>query len=261
MTAHPFAEVLHCCNLWKSCTLLSGEHSAFREPRTLAVNCKLKRIEASHNIEGTMMQIIVLLASLVVLTSPAVAASTPGDLVQELTRAAHSSDIEGFLAAMSADTRHAMAEAEAARSTFVAAQKDFLAALDERFGVGPTGGGQSPIAADRKTVLSRFVDIELIGVDQKTANEARLRLKTVTKGSGDRIVTEEDTFPAVEESGEWKLDLTGLTRGRIQIADQRAAAYKQVAQKVRAGAFKDRSSALIAFVKAQRAHPAGGTEK
>jgi hypothetical protein len=207
-----------------------------------------------------MMRIKVLLASLVVLTSPAVAASTPGELVQELTRAAHSSDIEGFLAAMSADTRHAMADAVAARSTLVAAQKDFLAALDERFGVGPTGGGQSPIA-DRKTVLSRFVDIELIGVEQKTANEARLRLKTITKGSGDRIVTKEDTFPAVEESGEWKLDLTDLTRGRILIADQRAAAYKQVAQEVRAGAFKDRSSALVAFVKAQRAHSAAGTEK
>lgn len=206
-----------------------------------------------------MMRITVLLASMVVLASPAVAASTPGELVQELTRATHNGDINGFLAAMSANTRRAMADAEATGSKVEEAQKDFLAALNERFGVGPLGGGGQFRIPDRKTVLSQLVDIELIGVEQKTPNEAQLRLKIVTKGSdGDRIATEEATFSVVEENGEWKLDLTDFAPGIIRTAAQRAAAYGQVAQEVRSGAFKDRISALIALRKAQRT---GGADK
>jgi hypothetical protein len=73
-----------------------------------------------------MVRINVLLASMVVLASPAVAASTPGELVQELTRAAHNRDVNGFFAAMSANTRRAMADAEATGSKLVEAQKDPL---------------------------------------------------------------------------------------------------------------------------------------
>jgi hypothetical protein len=79
-----------------------------------------------------MMRIHVFLASLVALTSPAVAASTPGELVQELSRTAHDSDQKGFLAAMSASTRRVMAEAEAMGSKLTPAQKDFSTALGPR---------------------------------------------------------------------------------------------------------------------------------
>src|SRR5450631_427640 len=162
--------------------------------------------------------ILIMLVPLVVLARPSVAANTPGKLVQELAQAAHNGDIKGFLANMSADTQLAMAGAEATESKLLQAQRDFLATLDERFGKWLQG--QQPIIADRKTTLSRFVNIELIGVEQKTSNEARLRLKTITKGSGGRIATQEDTFPAVEERGQWKLELTDLTRGLTQTAAQ-----------------------------------------
>jgi len=208
-----------------------------------------------------MMRIHVLLASLVALTSPIVAASTPGELVQELSQTAHDSDQKGFLAAMSASTRRAMAEAEAMGSKLTLAQKDFSTALDESFGIGLLGGAARFPIADRKAVLARFVAIDLVGVEQKSPKEARLRLKTITKNFGDQTATEEDTFTAVKENGEWKLDLSDLTHGIMRTAVQRAAAYKHVAEEVRSGAFKDRISALIALAKAQRGLRTGGAEK
>jgi hypothetical protein len=207
------------------------------------------------------MRLHLLLVSFVVLASPAVAASTPRELIQELTRAAHDGDVKGFLAAMSANTRRAMAEAEAAGSKLALAQKDFSAALDERFGVGQLGGAARFPIADRKAVLSRFVEIDLAGVEQKTRNKARLRLKTAAKNFGGQTATEEDTFPAVKENGQWKLDLTDLTQEKIHTAVQRAAAYEHVAGEIRSGAFKDRISALIALAKDQRGLRAGGADK
>jgi len=207
------------------------------------------------------MRTRVFLMSLLVLATPATAASTPGELVQELVRAAHSGDEKAFLAAMTAGTRHAMTDAEAAGSKLKGAEKNFLAALDERFGVGQLGGGVRFPITDRKAVLSRFVNIDLIGVEQKKPSEARLRLKTVTKISGDQVATEEDTFPAIKKSGQWKLDLTDLTQGIIQAAAQRTAAYEHVTQEIRSGAFKDRISALIGLAKALRGYPAGGGDK
>ena len=239
---------------------LAASTRLFSEPQTLA-EIAIESVEVSHTVEGTMMRIHVLLASLVALTSPAVAASTPGELVQELSRTAHDSDQKGFLAAMSASTRRAMAEAEAMGSKLTLAQKDFSTALDESFGIGLLGGAARFPIADRKAVLARFVAIDLVGVEQKTPKEARLRLKTITKNFGDQTATEEDTFTAVKENGEWKLDLSDLTHGIMRTAVQRAAAYKHVAEEVRSGAFKDRISALIALAKAQRGLRTGGAEK
>jgi hypothetical protein len=102
---------------------------------------------------------------------------------------------------MSANTRRVMAEAEATGSKLTLAQKDFSTALDECFGVGQLGGAARFPIANRKAVLSRFVEIDLVGVEQKTRNKARLRFKTVTKNFGDQTATEEDTFPAVKKNG------------------------------------------------------------
>src|SRR5262249_4314501 len=151
------------------------------------------------------------------------------------TQAAHNGDERGFLANMSGETQRAMANADAAGSKLIQAQNDFQTALDERFGQGE-GRGEQPRIADRKTVLSRLVNIELIGVEQKTPTEARLRLKTISKGATDRTVTEEDALPAVKEGDEWKLELTDVTREMTQRLDKRAAAYAQVATEVRSGA-------------------------
>lgn len=205
-----------------------------------------------------MMRMFVLLATVIALAEPAVAASTPAELAQGLNRAAQSGDVDAFTAAMSGASRQAMADAEAAGAKLAAARNDFLLALDTRFGSAPTGGGARVPIPDRKALLSRFVNIELVSVDNQSADHAQLHLKTVTKGIGDRTVTTEDTLPAVSESGDWKLDLTGVTQGVIASAAQRTAALTQVAQAIRSNTFKDRFSAQIALAKARRSLASGG---
>jgi hypothetical protein len=196
------------------------------------------------------MRIYVILALSVALVSPAIAASTPGELIQELAQAAHNKDVNSFLANMSADTQRAMADADAASLKLSQAQRDFLTALNEHFGEGLRDRPQPmPIVIiDRKTTLSRCVNVELINVEQKTPTEAQLRLKTTSKISGsrtatERTTTEEGTISAVVESGEWKLELTDLTRGQIRGAVRQTAAITQASQEVRSGLFKDRNSA------------------
>jgi hypothetical protein len=200
------------------------------------------------------MRMFVILALAVALVRPAVAASTPNELVQELNRAAQG-DFDGFIAAMSVDTRHAMADTEAVELKLSDAQKDFALALDRRFGANPLGSGGRVVTTDRKALLSRFVNIELIGAEEQSANRVQLHLKTVTRGFRDRIVTEENILPAVNENGEWKLDLTGVARSIIQTATQRAAIYRQITQDIRSNTYKDRIAALIALTKAQRSAP------
>jgi hypothetical protein len=188
---------------------------------------------------------------LIALAGPALAANTPVQLVQALTKAAHNGDVRGFLANMSVSSQLAFTDADATQAGLVEAQKKFQAALDERFGKGHQV--QPPPPTDgRKAVLSRLVDIELVSVYQKTPNEAQLRLKTITKDTGGRLVTEENTFPAVKEGGEWKLELTELARGTKQAAAQRTSAYDGVTREIYAGVFKDRLSALIGLAKAER---------
>ena len=159
---------------------------------------------------------------------------------------------------MSVETQRAMADADAAGSKVTQAQKDLEAALDEHFGKGVSGRGEQPRIADRKTVLSRLVNIKLIGVEQKTPTEARLRLRTTSKDGEDQTATEEDTLPTVKEGDDWKLELTDVTRLITEMLDKRAALYTQVATGVRSGAFKDRISAVSALAMAQTG--AGGKD-
>jgi hypothetical protein len=102
------------------------------------------------------------------------------------------------------------------------------------------------------------VTIELIGVEHKTPTEARLRLKTTSKGGGDQTTREVDMLPAVKEGDDWKLELTDVTRAITEMLHKRAALYSQVATGVRSGAFKDRISAMLALAEAQRG--AGGKD-
>src|SRR5262249_55228832 len=130
--------------------------------------------------------------------------------------------------------------------------KDFLLALDTRFGAAPIGGGERFTVPDHKALLSHFESIDLIGVEQQSSNRAQLHLKTVTKGFGHGSVTEEGTVPAVAENGEWKLDLTGMIRGITQTAMQSTSAYERVTEDIRSNTFKDRISVTIALMRARR---------
>ena len=100
----------------------------------------------------------------------------------------------------------------------------------------------------------------MIGVEQKTPTDAQLRLKTISKASGDQTATEEDALRAVKEGDEWKLELADLTRAMIQRLNKRVAAYTQVTAAVRSGEFKDRFSAVLALLQAQT-NQAGSTGK
>ena len=57
--------------------------------------------------------------------------------------------------------------------SFYAREKDLQAALDEHFGKAIPGRSKQPRITDRKTVLSRLLNIELMGVAHKTPTEAR----------------------------------------------------------------------------------------
>src|SRR5262249_57222919 len=110
-----------------------------------------------------MKRLTAILVPLVAFASSAVAANTPEVLVQELAQAAHNGDERGVLSNMTVETKRAIADADAAGSKLTQAQGDLQAALDEHFGRGGLGRSKQPRIADRKTVLSRLVDIELIG--------------------------------------------------------------------------------------------------
>lgn len=120
-----------------------------------------------------MKRLTAILVPLVAFASPAVAANTPEVLVQELAQAAHNGDERGFLSNMSVETQRAIANADAAGSKLTQAQKDLQAALDEHFGKAIPGRSKQPRITDRKTVLSRLLNIELMGVAHKTPTEAR----------------------------------------------------------------------------------------
>jgi hypothetical protein len=74
---------------------------------------------------------------------------------------------------MSVETQRAIANADAAGSKLTQGQKDLQAALDEHFGKAIPGRSKQPRITDRKTVLSRLLNIELMGVAHKTPTEAR----------------------------------------------------------------------------------------
>lgn len=182
---------------------------------------------------------------------PSFAAADLQQLLQALVAAARKGDVQGFLANTSRASQRALAEAEAAQKKLDEAQKNFQAALDQRFGEGH--GATSSAPRGRKTVLGRLVSLELLSVQQKSPDEALLRMKTSSKDTTGRVIAEEDTFTAVREGGKWKVVLTNLAEGASQIAAARADIFAQVTNQVRRGDFKDRVSAMVALANAERA--------
>ena len=189
-----------------------------------------------------MLRTCIVLAC-VLASSPVLAASTPEDLVHELNQAVHAGNLDAYRAALSAKTRRAMKEADAAGSSLDLAQRNYSDALNERFGSGPVGGG-SPF---HMSPLSRYGSISLVSVQQRSQRGALLRLRIITRGRGQHPSTDDHTFPAVVEVGQWKLDLTGITRSIIRTEMKWQAAYERVTQQIRAGAFTNQVAAFVAL--------------
>ena len=168
--------------------------------------------------------------------APVLAAGSPEQLVQALTQAARQGDVDGFLASMSTGTQKALTDAAATQTKLQEAQRSFQAALDERF--GKSNRVKPPAPPDRKSVLAKFVNLELLGAEPKGPNETRLRLKTSSKDLRGRVRTEENSFTAVKENGEWKLEWAEMAQGASHAAAGRAAAYERVTGQIRAAISK-----------------------
>jgi hypothetical protein len=211
-----------------------------------------------------MIRAAVALASILALASPLLATdeyrSSPQALGPALTEAARSGEAGTFLVLMSASTRRAMEGARAAQSSLIAAQNAFYAAVAERFGAGHLGTG-TRFPQNAKAALSRFAAVEVTRVEHQTPQRVLLQLRTTVKQMDGRTTTENDTFPAVQESGRWRLDLSDLYRGLAQRYAQHEAAYRRVTQEVRAGALKDRVSAGVALLLAWRGLASRGIER
>ena len=182
-------------------------------------------------------------------TSLFAAADNPEQLLRALTDAARKGDQAAFLSNLSNASRRSLTQADAVAEQLYNAQTGFRAALNERFGAGTV---LTPVArSDRKIALARLVDLTLVS-SHPAPNGFELRVKTSTKGSGDRVLTEENTFTAVREGGQLKLDISKVVDGTSAFVQKQVAALGQLTKQVRDGAFRDRNSAMIALAKAQR---------
>jgi hypothetical protein len=123
---------------------------------------------------------------------------------------------------------------ESTQTRLIQARRNFLSALDERFGKGPSASPAPQM--DWRTVLVSLVSLQLVNVQLTGPNQARLELKTTSKGPRDRLVAEDYTFPAVKEQGYWKLDIVALTTGAARPAGMFADVYERITQQIRAGA-------------------------
>jgi len=179
---------------------------------------------------------------------PALAVSTPEGLVEELNMAAHAGKEAAFLSALSAGTRRAITQVNAAQSRLSLAERDFYAALKDRFGTAQVRGG-TPVA---RTGLSGLVGVDLVSVERRTPHAALLRLRTVTSGIREHTITKEYAFPAVVENGQWKLDLAAAELGVLHTYRRWQAAYERITQQIRAGAFSNQVAATVALVNARR---------
>lgn len=194
------------------------------------------------------MRRICMMVAVLLAASPALAASAPEGLIEQLNMATQRGDARAFRAALSADTRRAIAQADAARARLDLAQRNFDAALKERFGTAPSVGG-TPVA---RTGLAGLTAIELVSVARRTPRTAQLRLRTVTSGPRERAITAEYTLPAVVEAGQWKLDLAAAERGIVRAYRHWQAAYEQVTRQILAGAFSNHLAAQVAVANARR---------
>jgi hypothetical protein len=177
-------------------------------------------------------------------SSPSEAAEpggTPVSLVQAQVAAARRQDADGFLEGLTSSSRQALNEASARRAALGDAQRDFRAALDQRFGAGPAMLAE-PLP-DIRTALLRLAAAEVVGETKKPDGSVELRVHTSIKVGG-KIFVRDEVMAARREDGAWKLVL-GLTDGRV--ATQAIAVTRRMAERVRNGEFKDRLSAMIAL--------------
>lgn len=186
---------------------------------------------------------------LIVIATAASAADTPQQLLLRLTQAAHNRDLQGFVANLSAPSRAELARETAAGNELSQARARFEAALDAHF-----GGGRPPSfpPPDRASVLARFVSLELLNLREQGLNRAQLEIRTLSRDHKGRQVSEEDSFAAVRERGQWRLDLLSLLRGSRQITAARTAVFSEATKEVYQGTSKDRLSAMIAVAEGER---------
>ena len=169
-------------------------------------------------------------------------AGTPASLVQAQLESAHKQDVDGYLAGLTTASRRALNEAVARQATLRAAEREFRAALDQKFGAAPAMLEDPP--EDLPAALSRLVAAEVVGTTRKPDGSAEVRVRTSIKGKDGKVIVREEVLVARQENGAWKLVL-GFTDGAA--ATQANAALRRVTEQVRKGELKDRHAAMIAL--------------
>jgi hypothetical protein len=105
---------------------------------------------------------------------------------------------------------------ESTQTRLIQARRNFLSALDERFGKGPSASPAPQM--DWRTVLVSLVSLQLVNVQLTGPNQARLELKTTSKGPRDRLVR------GLHVSGRKR---TGPMEARYSCASSLAAANRR----------------------------------
>ncbi len=179
-------------------------------------------------------------------TPPNSPAKTPEQLIGNLLAAAHSGDVDGFLALLTASSRDALTLSMVNQTSVRHAYETFLQALNSRFGEGTTIFSDQP--EDLKTVLSGLLEAQVLSQKAGEHDDVELRVKTTIKTPSGQAAVREETLLAHPEAGGWKL-AGGFPNGDALVAAELAAA-ERTTQEVRDGKYQDRQSAMIALANA-----------
>jgi hypothetical protein len=173
-------------------------------------------------------------------------ATTPEQLIQEMSAAAKAGDTNGFLSYLTDAARNAVNVSIASQASLRAAEESFQKALEDKFGKG----NESIVTpqVDLKTSLMRVKSFELVSKTAGPLGIVYLRVSTSIQMPDGKTVVRQDTFAAGQEGGSWKLELNPARS--INASPQETAVTRSMTA-LQSGEFKDRAAALSGLSQAR----------
>jgi hypothetical protein len=173
-------------------------------------------------------------------------ATTPEQLIQEMSAAAKAGDTSGFLSYLTEAARNAVHESISSQVSLRIAEESFQKAMEDKFGKG-NEQIVTPLV-DLKTALMRVTSFSLVSKTVRPLGIVHLRVSTTVQTPDGKTVVRQDTFAAGQEGGSWKLELNPA-----QSIDAKAhhSAVTRAMTALQSGQFKDRASALSGLSQAR----------
>lgn len=173
-------------------------------------------------------------------------ATTPEQLIQEMSAAAKAGDTSGFLSYLTEAARNAVHESISSQVALRIAEESFQKAMEDKFGKG-NEQVVTPLV-DLKTALTRVTSINLVSKTARPLGIVQLHVSTTIQMPNGKTVVRQDTFTAGQEGGSWKLELNPA-----QSIDAKAqhGAVTRAMTALQGGQFKDRASALSGLSQAR----------